>query len=498
VATTTLTGTTGNNLLNAPGSVSTLVQGLAGNDTINLFLRNDEAAGGEGDDAIVAGIQGVLINTINAGDGDDVVLIRSAGQFNGLINLGAGADSLALSGVAVALINGGQVYGGSGSDTIRIQNSLVNTTIGAGADADLISFSGGAQTITSSLINGGQGVDTIRAVGIAASTFVSINGGQGNDILNFSGQATQFTTSQLGGGQGNDSIVLGLGEITTVAGGGGADTISFTQNYILASATIYGDAIGVTTAGTGTGGAADGADLITGTGITVGARTSIYGGGGNDTIAFNLRTAGLIDGGAGDDSIFLGSGARAAEAYGIGSILGGAGNDTISVALTGYSNAAQGTISGGAGTDLINFRMAASSAAGSAVTNSSAVAAVISGVSGDTLRVLTQIAYSAGTTNTAANWVGLAPSMIIVSAATLLGSALGNTTAGSIGVFSNGVDSIIGIKLGVQTESGAAQILVKGVDLTISTGFGVVQATSTTFRFSVAANTGGGINITFA
>jgi len=498
VATTTLTGTTGNNLLNAPGSVSTLVQGLAGNDTINLALSNDEAQAGQGGDSIVISRQGILANTIDGGDGNDTVLLRSAGQFAGYISLGDGNDSIALSGGQVALFNGGQLYGGAGNDTVSIQNSLTNSTIGGGEDSDLISFTAGAQAITSSLINGGKGADAIRVQGIAASNFATIAAGQGNDFLNFSAQAIGFVSSQLGGGQGSDSINLGAGVISTVAGGGANDTIRLNQNYTLASAVIYGDAVGVTTEGTGTGGAADGADRITGTAFTVGAQTSIYGGGGNDTIAFGIRTAGIIDGGNGADSIFLGSAGRAAEAYGTGSILGGAGNDTINVALSGYSNAAQGTISGGAGTDLINFRLANNTGAGMAVTNSSAVAAVISGVTGDTLRVLTQLAYSAGTTNTAANWVGLAPSMLIVSAATNLGSALNPLTAGSIAVFSNGTDSIIGIKLGANTESGAAQILVKGVDLTINTGFGQVQATTTTFRFSVAANTGGGININFA
>ena len=48
MAATTLTGTTGNDTLNAPGSVATLVQGLAGTDTITLVSQSDEAEGGDG------------------------------------------------------------------------------------------------------------------------------------------------------------------------------------------------------------------------------------------------------------------------------------------------------------------------------------------------------------------------------------------------------------------------------------------------------------------
>ena len=45
--TNTLTGSSQADILNAPGSSVTLVEGLAGNDTITLSKINDEAEGGE-------------------------------------------------------------------------------------------------------------------------------------------------------------------------------------------------------------------------------------------------------------------------------------------------------------------------------------------------------------------------------------------------------------------------------------------------------------------
>ena len=78
VAATTLTGTTGNDVLNAPGSVSTLVQGLAGNDTITISLANDEAEGGAGDDTIAITRSGTVSNTIYGGAGADTVFVQSS------------------------------------------------------------------------------------------------------------------------------------------------------------------------------------------------------------------------------------------------------------------------------------------------------------------------------------------------------------------------------------------------------------------------------------
>ena len=87
--------------------------------------------------------------------------------------------------------------------------------------------------------------------------------------------------------------------------------------------TIFGDANGVTTVGTGTDGGADGADVIGNTASLI-DRATIYGGGGKDTIKFLSQAVnGLVVGGNGADSISLiGTGTY-------GSVNGGAGDDNL-------------------------------------------------------------------------------------------------------------------------------------------------------------------------
>lgn len=88
MATTTITGTTGNDPLNAPdGNVSTLVQGLQGADTITLARADDEAQGAQGNDSITINRGGTTSNTIYGGQGNDTVFIQSATVFGGYVDL---------------------------------------------------------------------------------------------------------------------------------------------------------------------------------------------------------------------------------------------------------------------------------------------------------------------------------------------------------------------------------------------------------------------------
>ena len=156
-----------------------------------------------------------------------------------------------------------------------------------------------------------------------------------------------------------------------LSGGGLADTITFAGTF--AGGSVYGDALGVTTEGTGTAGLADGNDLITLAGAVT-AAGSIYGGGGSDSITIaditDTAIATLFDGGNGADSIVLADN----NSTGVGSILGGLGADTITVTTsdtnlhigggagqdTIYAEAGSGlTVTGGDGVDTIMFTSAA-------------------------------------------------------------------------------------------------------------------------------------------
>ena len=126
VAATTLTGTTGNNVLNAPGSVSTLVQGLAGADTINSRLVNDEAQAGAGATPLASpspALQRPPSMAVLATTRSTCEALTSFGYVDG----GAGltpsnffcrccADSVS------------HIFGGEGSDTIALTNAVPTPT----------------------------------------------------------------------------------------------------------------------------------------------------------------------------------------------------------------------------------------------------------------------------------------------------------------------------------------------------------------------------------
>ena len=505
MAATTLTGTTGANLLNAP-ALSLLVQGLQGADTISLTLADDEASGGKGFDSISITRTGTVNNTITGGEGNDTVWVRSATVFGGSVKLGAGQDSIAFATAnGTTTLVGSTVRGGAGNDTLTITHAITNGQIGGGENTDLLSFTGG-NALTTSKVNGGKQADTIVVFGTTTGSSSTIVGGKGFDSMAFTGAGAQ-ANSIVGGGKGNDTLnTVALGATSSLAGGGKDDVINLINGG--AYGRVYGDGVGVTSVGTGTGGAADGDDLITVSAAAT-AVSSIYGGGGADTINATSGFGGtsfaiVVDGGNGNDSIFIG-GSAAAGGFGEGTIAGGKGDDTIVLGSLGMVDrvaSSMSTIYGGDGTDLISLQAITQATAGAvtpATVSQAQVAAVISGVSGDTLRVLTSLSFSAGNT-TGANWQGNAGVIWVGSTISAALTGVGdNYTGGSIGVFSDGTDSVIAFTGAANNNATViSAVTVKGVDLTITTALGAVTSSTTAFRFSVAANSGGGVDITFS
>lgn len=472
------------------------MQGLQGNDTITLSLANDEAQGGVGTDSITLTSDGVLSNTISGGKGSDTVFLRSAGQFAGYVDLGAGSDSIRFATGGGTVLNGANIFGGEGSDTLRIVEAATNSTIGAGSGADILSFSG-ATALTTSLVMGGKSKDTITFLAQSTGSFASVIGGRGSDVIQATG-AGVYANSLIGGGKGTDSLRIdGAQTSGSVAGGGLNDTIRIIGGY--AGGSIFGDASGVTTVGTGTDGAADGADQIFLSAVST-AAGSIYGGGGNDTITMLsglLQTAGtanVVDGGNGADSITI-VGHAAAIGYGDGLITGGKGNDTIDI---DHSTAALGavlaTISGGEGSDQILVAGLTTGTESRTFSNNISqadVAAIISGVSGDVLRVATALSFTANN----ANFLVGAPTIDVLSAMGAADTTIG--VAGDIAVFSDGTDSFIVFGLSAN-DSDVTQIAIKGKDIVLTTRVGQVTYATSNFGFTAAATATGGINVTFS
>jgi Ca2+-binding RTX toxin-like protein len=473
--TNTLTGSSQADILNAPGSSVTLVDGLDGNDTITLALINDEANGGLGNDSIVHSPSSGASNVVvEGGLGNDTLYIRSASSFTGTVTMGGGADSVAVGSNSNVLISSSFIRGGIGNDTLRIGNTLSASTIGGGSGADLMTFTF-ANTITSSDIFGGQKQDSIdfRAAGNLTSS--SVNGGKGNDTI-VVGSGFISTSALIGGGKGIDSISVGTAAHTNTSIGGGAhaDTISLVS-FLSAATSIYGDTIGSTTTSADAGG-----DFIHGTAGISTTAASIYGGGGNDTVhllGFN-QSQSLIDGGDGADSI------RVASSSNHGQINGGAGNDTITIQQSSDSNLAAPsqlvTLNGGAGTDM--FRVGTNLDIVSALATVTALNMVVDYGAGDVINLGTTLA------TTQSNWAAggvynLSAAAAITAVATVAGSLDG---IGDVGVWSDGTDSFLAIQtLATATQSSLFIIKIDGKDLTTTTLFGTHALKAANFGFEI-------------
>jgi Ca2+-binding RTX toxin-like protein len=273
------------------------------------------------------------------------------------------------------------IYGLDGND--RINGGAGNDLLFGGEGEDIFEISG--KEGLADIVNGGNGNDTIKALGSASLVLNGFNtvsssienwqgngagvlGDKGNDVFDFSALVAMTNLPFVDGGSGNDTITGsqftdnlrgGAGNDTlnggdgndTLTGGAGADVINGGE----------GDDIIVVSGKDGIGDSWDGgngndtfsANSVTLSGFNAGAssiehwvgnNTALLGdGNGNifDLSALQSIT-GLtyVDGGSGNDTI---TGSQFAD-----NLRGGAGNDTL--------NGGDGndTLTGGAGADVIN------------------------------------------------------------------------------------------------------------------------------------------------
>ena len=203
------------------------------------------------------------------------------------------------------------------------------------------------------------------------------------------------------------------------------------------------------------------------------------------TAGTGLRTfagASTIDGGAGADTI-------AALNFGAtGSILGGAGNDSIvmgTAAAAGYTTI--GTINGGAGTDTIVFQASAGAgvtAGGGTLTTGIASVAY---AAGDVI----QLAFTAGGTNAVAGNVNVGDS----AASTTTGATTADT--GGLYAFSDGTDTFFGFNTNSSDAGQIIQFKVTGADLIFTTAIDQsVAATTSRVGFTLAGSATTGLTIT--
>jgi hypothetical protein len=531
----TLTGLTGSDILNAPGSVQTDVFGNAGNDTITLALTNDNAYGQDGNDLITVATVSPTSSAYGGAGNDTVAFTNAVSFFAGQAGLGAGNDVISNTTVS----NRGVIGGNAGNDSISIAGGGLNSRIGGGKDDDVITLSGG--TFINASTQGGQGADTLAINGATFNT-ATISGNNGSDLINAS--AAVLTNTFLAGGKGTDTINLGA-QIVSVAGGRGDDAIASNATATLVGGVLYGDANGSTTEGTATN--ANGNDLIGNTAASFTTATSIYGAGGNDTVLFlagnnaagqdfivdgaegndllghsaaTLRNAeSTISGGAGNDTITL------AAIFSGTQVLGGAGTDSITLftaaALGGSVNGGEGadsitiggtailggsvtgtvvTLNGGAGNDVIRFLATSgfiTAAATGGFTQHTGLHAVVAYEAGDVIQVA-----STAITTSGARWFGGAGQINIVSALSMIQDAAAvysAMSAGSVSVGTAGGDTYFFIKATTGGAAGDANwgFVVENADLVTSTSLGLVNNSTANFGFTLAADSGtAGLQVT--
>lgn len=345
--------------------------------------------GGEGDDTLTVGTSfdkdpsptAMSGGTINGGTGNDLVNVMGH-MTGGVINGGEGNDAIIIGGDNTALIRAmsgtAVVNGGAGDDIIKVQGVMAGGAINGGDGNDIVSvdrFSG-----TSWAIDGGDGTDIFRyarsSTGGAPRTYLDADGNvwidgvnatlsgtdivastadKGSHITNFEGiaggtgsdslDASRYADGAiLDGGGGNDTIIGGTGDDIILARGlgtgssakidGGAGHDIFFYNDAEGHKLVLGDDTSVTIFN------ADGSQDNANSAGYIKNFEGIGGGTGNDTLdATNFSHGATLDGGAGNDLLFGGSGDDI--------LYGGAGNDFL------FGGTGADTLHGGAGNDIL-------------------------------------------------------------------------------------------------------------------------------------------------
>jgi hypothetical protein len=265
-------------------------------------------------------------------DGGDTVIFGGKGSWGIFGN--AGADSLQQGSAAFDSRSYVSVFGGRDDDAIRLTDAR-------NLDAKMA-------------IYGGEGTDTIRVFNTGADAATAIFGGQGAADPTDGADTIQFAGGgriTIYGNGGNDSITLGTGtdlDATTVAavyGGAGRDTLTVEAGQTRTVASVFGgedgDAIRVHN---------------TGTTVIYGDTAASDPAGGNDSIAFVGSGTVTIYATGGDDSVSVTVEGGPASTI---AVYGGAGNDSLTLAAATPGGLAQAsvTLATGTGADTVTVRM---------------------------------------------------------------------------------------------------------------------------------------------
>ncbi|RYY24507.1 MAG: hypothetical protein EOP62_16800 [Sphingomonadales bacterium] len=352
-----------------------LIDGGADYDTVDLrnispaFVGTVALPGGGFSTALFVGSQRYQLTGVELilfGDGENSLIGRVSGSAPLEIRAGGGADDLTGSGgdrlygeagddrffisggFGVQPVSG-VVDGGTGIDTLRLNNAftvdLAAGTAVAGSYTYQVSGIEIVSAMTDSVVRGDAGANIFNVNPLFDSTSASVffDGREGDDSLTGS-----MGNDQLIGGAGNDTLVGGAGADAMTGGSGndlysvdnagdvvtellgeGYDEVSASISYVL-TANVEGlRLVNGSGALNGTGNALD--NLITGND----GANRLDGGDGNDILWSSDGTS--DDVGLEHDQLFGGAG-NDALAVGVGDDAdGGSGVDTLRLSLAGFS-----------------------------------------------------------------------------------------------------------------------------------------------------------------
>ena len=389
------------------------INGTTADDSIQLLgastavVSGDYILGLEGNDLIYFGAEGrtsVASATFSgiasgAASGNLIVtLAQSAGNSTGAnvdlktVSGIASGSTILVSGVvtsqrAARIIDASTINGNAGNDRIYLGSeftTLSSTTLGGGAGNDTIgnysfingaltSTAGTATTIANSFVEGGGGNDTIMFLSQATITGTTVQGGQGVDSISFTTTGASVGTvvnSLFAGGGGNDTITGSFSDAAasavTVAGGGGNDSVFLefaddATNILVATDTFN------------TLGTWDGADQLTAQFDSAFSGVTIQAGAGNDVI----NVTGNFSEGANRFDLAAGNDIFSATELSSDSIFAGGGNDTVAIqsaAISGYI-----ALGGGNDTLIISGNIQAAAYANASVIGGAGADALFSG-----------------------------------------------------------------------------------------------------------------------
>lgn len=269
-------------------------------DWIELGLGGSYVIAGGGNDQIFQNNAQSNDDIILAGEGNDYISYYSVGGTGkGYLSGGAGNDRFGVYGNEHTLV------GGDGNDSFESVNGN-DLVIGGGAGNDTLF--GGNSNYTGRLIDMGAGADYL--FGRFGGDVITMGDGDDNASIGGIGSSHILSESLLDGGDGNDTLWTHLLSNSTMLGGDGNDTI--TSSYNTSGSFLFG------------GGEGNDSITVMNTNYSPSSTRIVQGNEGNDTILADSSVTGVsIEGGDGADTIELG------WQVAFSTVVGGEGDDTI-------------------------------------------------------------------------------------------------------------------------------------------------------------------------